>query len=361
MIKQSIGYIKARLIIAALILTWPFCVHADAVSLPCQNMVSNFDFELQQPLNNNRFVKGWGFKPNTLQLSPDLFECIHNAGFDWKRQRVLAAADYWIKRKLNYCHHYLPDYSTPLLMRDTEQHQGGYCSSAKNIMPGSVYYQQQARWNYKGSGSETIDNWLNNTMWFGMDCSNYTAFLYNFAFGVRFSSNTKYQAGQRADKSQSNLSPNQQSGTNVLDNPNAAGKLVCRDNTIEEDHSCSGHGGYLSVIDSFGVKHPGSIQSVDLVGLHPGDLLFIATSRPGAAHPLAVVHVVMWTGKQVGVGANDVHPEHIAPNQFCPQKDWMPHSGDWVITDSHYQGPDYRSITPCYYLNNLWGVRRVIY
>jgi hypothetical protein len=39
----------------------------------------------------------------------------------------------------------------------------------------------------------------------------------------------------------------------------------------------------------------------------------------------------------------------------------MPHIGDWVITDSHYQGPDYRILTSCFYLNNLWGVRRVIH
>ncbi|WP_298627421.1 hypothetical protein [uncultured Legionella sp.] len=353
--------LKALSVIAVLSSVCSFSVYSDEMSFPCKDNESNFDFELKQPLTNNQFVKGWGLKPNTLQINPEFSVCMNSKVINWKWERLLASADYWVKQKLNYCHHYLPDYSTPLIDRDAELHQGGYCSTAKNIMPGSFYYQQQARWNYKGTGSETIDNWLHNTMWYGMDCSNYTAFIYNFAFGLRFSSNTKFQAGQRTDKSQNNLSPNQQSDINVLDNPGAAGKLVCRDNTVEIEHSCKNHGGYLSVIDAFGVKHPGSIQSSDLAGLHPGDLLFIATSRSGAANPLAVIHVVMWTGKQVGLGANDIHPDQIAPNKFCPQKDWMPHSGDWIITDSHYQGPDYRVITPCYYLNNLWGVRRVVF
>ncbi len=109
------------------------------------------------------------------------------------------------------------------------------------------------------------------------------------------------------------------------------------------------------------MKHSGSIQNSDLAKLHHGDLLFIAASKPGAANPSAVVHVVMWTGKQVNTGPDDIHPEQIAPHKMCLQKDWMPHYGDWIITDSQYQGPDYRVITSCYYLNNLWGVRRVFF
>ncbi|MDI1352824.1 MAG: hypothetical protein PSV35_08710, partial [bacterium] len=73
-----------------------------------------------------------------------------------------------------------------------------------------------------------------------------------------------------------------------------------------------------------------------------------------------VTHVVIWTGKQVGLGAIDNNPAQIAPNGLCPEQSWLPHIGDWVIIDSHYQGPDYRVITPCFYLNNLWGIRRII-
>lgn len=357
-------YVKKKLLILLIIGWLSLDAFSDAFASLCQHNVANFNYELQQPFNIDRFVRGWGPMRNTLQLNNELVSCLDNSvGLDWQRQRILAAADFWIKQKLNYCHHYLPDYPTPLSLRNVGYNKGGYCSTAKNIMPGSTYYQQQARWNYSGTGPETMGNWLNNSMWYGMDCSNYTTFLYNFAFGLLFSSKTEYQAGQRADKTQNNLSPNQQSGTNVLDNPKAAGQLVCKDNTLEVQHSCAGHGGYLSAIDNFGNKHPGSITASDLASLplYPGDLLFISASRPDAKNTSAVVHVVMWTGKQVGYGSNDIPPEQIAPNGLCPQKDWMPRPGDWVINDSHYQGADYRVLTTCYYLNNLWGVRRVIY
>jgi hypothetical protein len=357
MMNQSLNVMTKLILILLIISLWPVYANSEAVPFSCQDSVANFDYELQQPLHTNRFVRGWGPARNLLQLSSELRTCL-NGGADWQRQRILAAADYWIKQKLNYCHHYLPDYATPLGIRQAKHHKGGYCSVAKDIVPGSVYYHQQARWNYKGTDSETLTNWVNNTMWYGMDCSNYTTFLYNFALGFMFSSNVKYQAGQRADKTQNNLAPNQQSGTNVLDNPKAAGKLVCRDNSIEVDHSCAGHGGYLSVINNLGQKHPGSILDSELAALHPGDLLFISSRRPDS---IAVVHVVMWTGKQVNGGSDTIHPNQIAPNGSCPPKDWMPHLGDWIITDSHYQGPDYRIFSPCYYLNNLWGVRRVIF
>lgn len=336
-------------------------LNADPVPIPefCLKNVANFDYELQQNDSTSRTIKGWGPTRARLQLSSDNINCLKTAGLDWQRQRILAAADFWIKQKLNYCHHYLPNYETPIDRRDAQSNQGGYCSAALSIKPNSVYYQQPARWNYNGKGTETLENWVNHSMWHGMDCSNYTTFLYNFAFGSLFSSQVNAQAGQGYH--QEYLSPNQQKRGMVLNSLQAAGQLVCRDNSLEVNHSCKDHGGYLSVFDNNGMKHPGSITSADLAALplQPGDLLFIAASRKGSPKPLSVTHVVMWTGKKVGYGPNDIPPEQIAPNSLC-SKSWMPKTGDWVITDSHYQGPDYRIITPCFYLNNLWGVRRII-
>jgi hypothetical protein len=349
-----------KLILLAVSTSIPHTLAGAGESLFCQENYSNFNYELTQKFNSSRIVPGWGPKRNPLFLSPDLIQCQDD--LTWQRRRILAAADYWIKQKLNYCHHYLPNYITPLNQRDKKAHQGGYCSQAKNIMPNSNYYQQLARWNYNGLGNETILNWLNQDMWKGMDCSNYTTFLYSFALGISISSNVAWQAGQRKGGTQKNLSPNQQSDDNILDNPQAAGQLVCADNTLELNHSCNGHGGYLSVIDQNGQKHKGSIQASDLarLSLYPGDLLFISATRRNSSNPGLVTHVVMWTGKQVGYGSNDIPPSQIAPNSVCSQKQWMPRIGDWVITDSHYQGADYRVLTPCFYLNNLWGVRRVI-
>ena len=327
----------------------------------CQENNANFTNELSQPLSAGGFVNGWGPKRNQLLLTPNLQSCM--SSITWQRQRIIAAAEYWIRKKLNYCHHYLPNYFTPENQRHRRENQGGYCNPAKDLMPNSIFYQQVVRWNYNNTGDETKDNWQQRMMWRGIDCSNYTTLLYNFAFGQLFSSQVRWQAGQRKGKSQINLSPNQQAGDNILDNPQAAGRLVCADNTLEQNHSCNGHGGYLSVIDQQGQKHPGHIQAADLAALplHPGDLLFIAATRKNSLTPSLVTHVAMWTGKKVGYGPQDISPSRIAPNALCQQELWQPHIGDWVITDSHYQGADYRTLTPCFYLNNLWGVRRVIY
>lgn len=326
----------------------------------CTDNMSNFTNELAQPLHSSKQVNGWGARRSILAINPILIKC--SADLNWQRKRIIAAADYWINKKLNYCHHYVPDYVTPPEQRKRTARQGGYCNPVEDIMPGSAYYQQNARWNYSGKGNETLNNWLDHTMWQGLDCSNYTTFLYNFALGTSFSSNVQWQAGQRKQTAYA-ISPNQQSDTNLLDNSLAAGLLVCADNTLEVNHSCKGHGGYLSVIDQQGHKHKGSVKASDLaaLSLYPGDLIFISATKADSPNPSLVTHVVLWTGKQVGYGPNDVPPEKIAPNSTCPQQDWTPHVGDWVITDSHYQGPDYRVLTPCFYLNNLWGIRRVIY
>ena len=329
----------------------------------CDKNRANFDYELAQPFHSmKRIVPGWGPTRAILHLSPDLSSCMNTADLSWQQQRILAAADYWVNQKLNYCHHYLPNFATPQAIR-MKTKGGGYCSAALDIMPGTPYYQKAVRWNYSGQGRETRAQWLNKNMWYGMDCSNYTTFLYDFAFGLVFSSKITAQAGQGDGSAQANLSPNQQTDSLVLANTQAAGRLVCRDNTLEVNHSCKKHGGYLSVIDSQGIKHKGSITSADLAALplHPGDLLFIAATGPNSLTPSKVTHVVMWTGKQVGYGENTISPSQIAPNGLCSKKTWIPNIGDWVITDSHYQGADYRVLTPCFYLNNLWGVRRVIY
>lgn len=363
----------------------------------CQSNVANFNYELSQnfdSMNVSDFTPGWGPGRAPLSLSasnPNLTGCPTSAGTSWQQQRVIAAAAFWIAQKLNYCHHYNPDYATPLNLRGAGLTSGGYCNAAVDSMPGSVYYNQQARWNYTGQGSETQSNWVNNNqMWYGMDCSNYTSFLYNFALNIQFDSKTSYQAGQAGCPGNTNcpqdmLSPNQQntgiySGV-YLNSPNRAGYLVCADGTYDPNSApgsagtptlCQGHGGYLSSINSSGAFDKPAVTINTLVPngvpiLQPGDMLYIAGGGPDPqpsqdGSTAEVTHVIMWTGKQVGYGPNDVNPALIAPDD-APCADpsiWQPVVGDWVITDSHYQGADYRVLTQCFYLNDLWGVRRVI-
>ena len=357
----------------------------------CNSNYANFNAELSQNFDSTTsFTQGWGPARNPLTLSssnPNLTNCSTTAGVSWQRQRIVAAAAFWVAQKLNYCHHYNPDYATPVSGRNASGTSGGYCNPASDTMPGSVYYGQQARWNYTGQGSETANNWVNNNqMWYGMDCSNTTAFLYNFAFDIQFDSKTSSQAGQEdcpgsTNCPQDDLSPNQQNtGSYVgqyLDNANRAGSLVCADGTIDPNSApgsvgtptlCVGHGSYLSSINSSGGFDNPAVTIDTLVPngtpiLYPGDLLFIAGggSNPDGSTS-EVTHVIMWLGQQVGYGPNDINPAKIAPND-APCADpsiWQPHIGDWVIVDSHYQGYDYRVLTYCFYLQNLWGVRRVI-
>jgi cell wall-associated NlpC family hydrolase len=354
----------------------------------CNSNINNFTYELTQTLDSTAFTTGWGPQRNCLLVSPanpNLAACAANADADsmsWQQQRLIAAVDFWVKQKLSYCHHYLPDFNTLPASRNAAGTAGGYCNPGVDIYPNTPYYNQQARWNYSGTGSETINNWVNNNyMWYGVDCSDFTAFLYDFAFGTIFDSDTGYQAGQSATLTcapptesghcQDNLSPNQQTAVaaNELSNPNAAGTLVCADGTLEQAGTsfCTGHGdshgNYISSIDSNGhLERTGSVTADHLATvLKPGDLLFIAgggvVTSPTSSE---VTHVIIWIGKQVGYGPNDIDPSRIAPDDICPASDWMPQIGEWVISDSHYQGADYRVLTPCFYLNNLWGVRRVI-
>lgn len=366
----------------------------------CESNVDNFNNELATSFDDiNMFSSGWGPGRQFLPLSsnnPNLTTCISKNPNDltevaWMQNRVLAAEDFWVKQKINYCHHYVPDYATPITVKGLPRTQitsgAGFCSDAINIMPNSRYYGQPVRWNYSGLDSETSNNWINNNqMWYGIDCSDFTSFIYNFAFGIQFNSDTGYQAGQKSDGSQNLLTPNGQQLNNpiyILQTPSsppsyysAAGVLVCLDGTVEGQSGATCHPGnknYLSVFYD-AIEDPVSHKvvlnrlrdNIDayLGNLLPGDLIFLGFP-PGAGkgsgnNPQSLVtHVVTWTGKKVGYGVNEIHPKQIAPESICPNN-WQPNIGDWVIIDSHYQGPDYRVFSDCFYSNNVWGVRRII-
>lgn len=353
----------------------------------CQGNEANFNAELSQNFDSkvidSHTIQSWGPARNHLLLStsnPDLTPCPTTDHTDktrvlWMQKRVLEAYDFWIKQKLNYCHHHVTDFATPLVSNGTPRTSltsgGGYCSNAVDMMPGSIYYGQPVRWNYSGTGSETKANWINNNqMWYGVDCSDFTSFIYNFAFGIQFNSDTGYQAGQAPDGTQDHLTPNGQTVNNRLkkfDNLNPkspAGVLLCKDGKTErEKPDCGGVGtdGYFSVFLGHSIRPtPSNITPEMLQLLQPGDMLFLGfAGHSGNNTTSMVTHVITWTGKKVGYGANDINPAQIAPEEICPTH-WQPKVGDWVIMDSHYQGPDYRVFSACFYQNNVWGVRRVI-
>lgn len=382
----------------------------------CVGNESNFSYELTQPFDSSVIdpgtVNSWGPGRNQLLLSPsnpNLTTCTttnptNTTAISWMQSRLIYAEDFWVKQKLNYCHHHVTDFYTPTTSYGTARSaigtsDGGYCSNATSLYPSN--YGQAIRWNYSGTGSETSQNWVNNNrMWYGVDCSDFTSFAYNFAFGIQFNSDTGFQAGQATDNSQDYLIPNAQDSTAADQlqlfsntNPNsAAGVLVCKDGTTEQRTGpnaycgtggvsglCTGTypsrscpNGYMSVFNGeyYDPAHPAFHQPTSTItasmlnNLKPGDMLYLAFN-PGSGNgdgnnkTSVVTHVITWTGKKVGYGANDINPSQIAPESICPNN-WQPQVGDWVIIDSHYQGPDYRDFTPCFYQNNIWGVRRVI-
>lgn len=337
-------------------------------STTCQDNIANFNSELAQTFDIPPVAgTGWGPTRNTFPLStnnPNIANCLTDpsAGTPWQQGRVLAAADFWIKQKLNYCEHHVPDFQTPVSQRGNiyGAPNGGYCNPVVDLAPQSVYYNQQARWNYSGTGSEILSNWVNGAMWYGFDCSNYTAFLYDFSFGVNFSSGIKEQSGQIQPTSSEG--PNN-GGAQYYQAGSTSGYLVCQDGTSDNPNNTpcnSPTNPYISTIDSSGNYSPTGVTVAELTNaLKPGDLIYVAGDLVSHAHTPAVTHVIMWTGKTIGTGADQINPRQIAPNELCQQY-WQPINGAPVITDSHYQGPDYRMLTQCFYIENIWAVRRVI-
>lgn len=326
------------------------------VGVFCQDKLSDFNYQYGQVWETGNDPDGsWGPLVNHLQTDPNLKGCALDS--NWQRQRVLVATDYWIKKKLNYCHHH----SVKWFPNDPNYRTAAACPFQVNEDPRSPTHGQQIRWNYSGIGEESLNAWMNKYQWYGVDCSDFTAWIYNFGLGQYFTSKVDWQAGQ--SDTQAYLTPNGQRNNALLNYPEAAGSLVCNDGTVEDKVTrCDYHGGYISSFDSANLYGEHNLNLNNLEKLLPGDLIFIGNSidaNNNPVHGTHVVHVVIWTGKKIGYGVSDIPPEQIAPNSLC-KDNWGPNLGDWVIVDSHYQGPDYRDFTPCFYQEHFWGVRRII-
>jgi hypothetical protein len=321
----------------------------------CKLQISDFSFQNQQPFSS--YAKGkWGYKANQFSLNSEQQQCATNP--DWSRQRLLAAADYWIKQKLNYCHHHTPDFRTTDRQILKQQTTGDeFCANNLNLA-NNQFNGQQIRWNYSGVGNETIENWQNNRMWYGFDCSDFTAWLYNFGLGIFFTPSIYLQAGLIAVDD--GRSPNMQRSAGNFQNGMAPGKLLCRDGSLEQNELCTS--GYFSTIDKNGLKTI-QLTDKDYAHLNAGDLMYVGATQHdfnGLANGQNIVtHTYMWTGKKIGNGINQVPISIIAPHKPYEQDSCKPQAGQWVIIDSTYQGPDYRAFCS-YYSKNIWGVRRVI-
>ncbi len=224
----------------------------------------------------------------------------------WQQARVLAVIAKYVQSGINYCHHYIPGWVAPPEFRGPKS-----CSPAKEV------YQ-------------------------GLDCSNFTAWYYDYAFGGwRMNSQINEQAGQPMNGPYTFPSP-------ATENyPLAAGVML-------KDAS----GNYLT--------HQNILQNINL--LQPGDLLYLygygdGSGPPPPDKPQKVAHVITWTGLTV---------QQLGLSQISSPYQQYAKPDDWVIADSHYDGPNYRPFTGPWgkppfsaswkatYASNVWGVRRLI-
>ncbi len=120
----------------------------------------------------NYLNRGWG--PRSVALAPP--DIPHDAGCDpatWKRERVLAVATRYIYSPANplglqYRHHHIPDWQPP-----------------------ASTYAGAAGENPDPDAPQELTAWDPGR---GLDCSNFTAWVYNYGLGIKFGGDVHQQA-----------------------------------------------------------------------------------------------------------------------------------------------------------------------
>ena len=255
------------------------------------------DFEDRDKLE--QFPKGcrpadkWGPKPIQYPTTTVPEGCDSGR---WQRNRVLAVIKKIVAMKLNYCHHHAPNWVPPKKDRKTTTDTTGGNANAAG---------QCSEEGLKIHGDR-------DRAWKGIDCTHYTSFVYNYAFGCYLVT----------------LTGNQACG------PNAAGKILPY-----------GHDDQKKFL--------------------PGDLIFIA--KKGSAVPLQVSHGIIWTGYKMG-SRKEFAEEHLIENMPESQRpavvkyiEERKKAGKdvYVISDSHHDGPNYRPFAG-WYINAFSHARRLI-
>ncbi|SDV46884.1 C40 family peptidase [Chitinasiproducens palmae] len=272
---------------------------------------------------------------------------------EWQRNLLMAAVNYWVDQDINYCHHHIPGWSpyeklsaylsgkgtadevkqAKLFLNFSSGSTGGGDSSGMKCTPSRFADGHQAVSDKTGVQSETATK-ASEVKWNGVDCSDFTSWVYNFAgiTGNALSTGVATQACQtnRAGDSRTYA-------TGVLLDINATN------------------------IDTFESQ------------LQPGDLLYILDKNAAGSRNLA--HVIIWTGLRW----NDTQASSYADRaKFDIAKrgqvgsrlggDFLAHGvseanlatkNPYLIVDSHFAGPAYRPFSG-WYVANVSQVRRII-
>ena len=283
----------------------------------------------------------------------------------FRRELVMAVENYWIDHGLNYCHHHIPGWLPP---DDSSKKKPYYRNApAKPDTSGgggndlTCTAQRSATGEQKTSVNDAFDPTA--IQWHGLDCSNFTAWSYDFA-GV---------------------------ATEQL-----PGKI--------SQQSCSVDGEVPGVLLDINSANFAALAA----NLKPGDLLYITqksalTGKDSYlngtgenASTYAAAHVVTWTGKRwsdLQAGADrdkyDLSKLGAAGSRLGGDLNDKPTGSEnskylgynasllgtdaahdpWMIIDSHFAGPAYRPFVPAdatnhisanWYGSSLSAVRRII-
>lgn len=281
--------------------------------------------------------------------------CADTATF--QRELVMAAENYWVDQGINYCHHHIPGWLPPTS-------PAKFRNSSSGSTSGGDSSGMTCTANRKRDGSQSLTALPQDDInWQGVDCSDFTSWVYDFTGITHDQGNLETGIGTQACST----------GDDPLVGKAQAGVLL----DINQ-------GNIASLVDH----------------LRPGDLLYITQTAPVAAGSApsnvadgyVVSHVITWTGKHFSdlrngpdgslydpvtagqrgsrLGADiasylkSVDPtQTILPSDLGSSADKDP----WMIIDSHFAGPAYRpfviptaTLKADWYVKDLSHVRRVI-
>ena len=284
----------------------------DTVAADCVASQTN-DFSARKSLQNYysdcNIADIWGPWPKIYDTATIPSNCKKE---DWMRGRVLQAIDYIVSKKYNYCHHHSPQW-----IPSKEKNSDGTYKYRK-VLDSSHIAEDGDTGVCSGDyfPSKSADDAANyDAGWYGIDCSHFSSFTYNFSFGAFLNTNVSVQA--------------------------------C-DNTKES-----------KAVSSFL-----PFTRDDQEKFKVGDLLYIA--KNSRSNPLSISHVIIWTGYKLGDPGftQDIILDNLDSTKQNTFKDAIKSNLDankpvYIIADSHFIGPNYRPFVSWYY-NAFSHARRII-
>ncbi len=341
------------------------CTDRDKLLSELGTLFANRKNEVQAQLGNGVTVANWKSFANGGTWGPfaasygpvTAAACGSDVGA-FQRELVMAVENYWVDQGINYCHHHIPGWLPPTSPAKFRNFSSGGTS-------GGSASKMTCTANRRADGSQSLARLTKSDeiQWEGVDCSDFTSWVYNFAGLTQATNNLETGIGSQA--------------CSTGDDP-----LV-----------------------SSGQQEPGVLLDINqgniasMVGyLKPGDLLYITQKATVSADVGTVTtadgydvsHVITWTGKhyselrasdpahfgldtlgkvgsRLGVDLASYLTTHDGKAVPVSELGGSADTDPWMIIDSHYAGPAYRpfiiknaTMKADWYAASLSHVRRII-